>query len=312
MPKLENFATHIKIDGQPFPKNYLDYKITNEDFFQVYFAQQPQLILFRESFGHWTDLNDDAYSTAQDLQDDFDEFLFAGSDYFLNISRGIVPGQSTNPVVAFADNIGAVERTIGLSSGRYAFQSSAVTLELVSDNVNDTAAGTGAQRVVIIGLDNALLPILAVEELNGTTPVVVGTQFKRVNTFIVNRAGSQIKNEGRVSLTVQGSGEEQSNIEPDQGIARMGVFTVPSNADGFLWDITISTAKNKDVDVIFHTIAASGTQTMLKINVYQNISPIPFKLPFQFGAGTDVEFSAIGSNEDSDCLVVEQFQLIEK
>lgn len=80
MPKLENFTTHIKIDGNPFAKNAVNYQIQSDDTVGLYYTNERDQRILKGTlarFENWTDLNDIAYTTFPDLIADLDLFLFS-------------------------------------------------------------------------------------------------------------------------------------------------------------------------------------------------------------------------------------------
>ncbi len=78
MPKLENFATHIKINGNLFLKNSINYQIQNNDSVGLYYTNQSDQRILKGTSGRfddWTDLNDVPYSSFDSLILDLDSFL---------------------------------------------------------------------------------------------------------------------------------------------------------------------------------------------------------------------------------------------
>jgi len=115
-------------------------------------------------------------------------------------------------------------------------------IEVVSDNANDTAAGSGARSVTVFGLDENFLQATETIALNGTTPVVSVGTFSRVHSAFVASSGStnQAFNAGiitvrhttttaNVFLTIQ-AGRNQSNA---------AVFTVPDGKVGVVVNLRV-------------------------------------------------------------------------
>jgi hypothetical protein len=86
------------------------------------------------------------------------------------------------------------------------------TMAVVSDNVNDTAAGTGARTIAVAYLTTDYKPHTALFTLNGQTPVTVATSIDggaggtittalRQNGFEVYSAGSGNANAGNIFIT---------------------------------------------------------------------------------------------------------------
>lgn len=116
-----------------------------------------------------------------------------------------------------------------------------VLMELVSDSVNDTAAGTGARTVTIAYLDANYVAASITLTMNGTTPVAVGVPILRINNMIHASAGSNEINVGNISLrTVGGAGATWSYMKAGVGVAQSSLLTVPDNAVIDLWSMLVS------------------------------------------------------------------------
>jgi len=109
---------------------------------------------------------------------------------------------------------------------------SALAMEVVSDNANDTAAGTGARTVIIGYLDANYAAKTTVRTLNGTTAVALPENVMRVNSVIVVTAGTFGGNNiGNISVRAAGgAGSTYSYMTAGFGLARSSAFTVPADA----------------------------------------------------------------------------------
>src|ERR1700722_11390468 len=63
----------------------------------------------------------------------------------------------------------------------YPFQTVATKMEILSGSASDTAAGTGAQSMMVVGLDVNFNPISEVIVMNGVTPVQSVNTYLRIN-----------------------------------------------------------------------------------------------------------------------------------
>lgn len=154
------------------------------------------------------------------------------TDPYLEINKGQRGGEE--PVVVFGINddidTGSVPEDIISQGGMYAgFNAiAAQLLDIVSGNINDTAAGTGARDVLIFGLDENYDEISERVALDGTTPVKTLKSYLRVNFFMVDNVGSLERNNGIITATQETSTFLMSNIQPTVGIAHQAVYTVPN------------------------------------------------------------------------------------
>ena len=105
-------------------------------------------------------------------------------DFFAEVGFGAFTGYRR--VAALGNNpdisVGVAE-DVWSGGGDYPFLTVATSLELLSSNVNDTSAGTGAQTVRVDGLDANYVEISQTVTLNGTTPVVLVTPLFRINSM---------------------------------------------------------------------------------------------------------------------------------
>lgn len=100
---------------------------------------------------------------------------------------------------------GSVPEDIWPQGGLIPFPSAEATVSVVSDNVNDTSAGTGARSLVLVGVNDAFDVVTETIIMNGTTPVVSVANFLFVNSATVITAGSSSGNEGLITFTIGGN-----------------------------------------------------------------------------------------------------------
>lgn len=117
--------------------------------------------------------------------------LFTGIS-FVN-KYGVNPKISTNTTPE--DICGAGGLYTGFPTG------TPETVTLVSSSENDTSAGSGARKVVVLGLDANCNSISEEITLNGTTPVTSTNAFRRIHSAYVSESGSsnQAFNEGSIT-----------------------------------------------------------------------------------------------------------------
>jgi hypothetical protein len=135
--------------------------------------------------------------------------------------------------------------TIWPLDGLYTLPTFAAATTIVSDNANDTAAGTGAQEVIVSGLDAERNQIEEVISLNGTSVVTLTQQFFRVNRIEVTAAGSSMTNEGL--LTLQIGGGDAGAIAAGAGLSGDGFYAMPNEkvyTQGLLCYQKASTSRN--------------------------------------------------------------------
>jgi hypothetical protein len=114
----------------------------------------------------------------------------------------------------------------------------AAQVSVVSDSTLDTNTGTGAQIVVILGLDENYEPLRETVITNGTTPVLTVNSFLRLNTMTVGLSGSSQSNVGDIVGSI--NGDDQIEIPAGEGISQSSMFTIPAGYSGILVDYLMS------------------------------------------------------------------------
>lgn len=133
--------------------------------------------------------------------------------------------------------------------GSYAVPQTAVSLEVLSTDANDTAAGTGARSITVFGLDENSLEISQTVNLNGITPVPLPINMRRVyrvlvassGTYATATAGSHV---GTITVRQQGTGTVFGQLGFISGFpvgqSLIGVYSVPADKILFLRNVTMS------------------------------------------------------------------------
>ena len=100
-------------------------------------------------------------------------------------------------------------------------------VSLVSSDAADTLLGTGAQIVVVQGLDADYNEIAENVEMSGTTPAVTTAEFLRVFRMFVAHVGSGEVNAGNITATI--GGDVQAYISAGDGQTAIAHYTVPAD-----------------------------------------------------------------------------------
>jgi hypothetical protein len=103
------------------------------------------------------------------------------------------------------------------------------THDIVSTNVNDTSAGTGARTVKIYGLDSAFALQEETITMNGTTNVPTVSTYTRIFRMVVLTAGSGVINAGVITATAQTDATVTAQIDTGRGQTLMAIYTVPAD-----------------------------------------------------------------------------------
>ncbi len=235
-------------------------------------------------------------------------------DYFLEVQRGNVPGQKVTTILGVDGTIGTTEQIVGLINDGplYQYQTSAQNLEILSDNVNDTALGTGLRTALIEGLDDNFNEKSETVTLDGTSVVPLVNKYLRTNRTIGKTWGSTEANEGRITLRLSGAGAIQSLIEANTNVSRISVFTVPKGLTAFLWETNVSTGKGKDIEAIFSAReSGGGFIEVVEVPIYQSSNPSPSIIPTPIIEKSDIQIKVSSGNPNTKVFVSATLQLID-
>jgi hypothetical protein len=167
-------------------------------------------------------------------------------DFHTEVSKGLVPKHSF--IHKFGHNLdidtGSYPETIWSAGGLYVFPSSADTLKIISNDVDDNGTGTtGALTIKVQGLDANYDAIEEDFTLNGQTAVTGNKEFLRVYRAFVTSAGSSEYNEGVITINNSDDSLTLATIPAEGGQTQMAVYTIPRNYKGYL--TSFSGAMNK-------------------------------------------------------------------
>lgn len=125
------------------------------------------------------------------------------------------------------------------------YLTAAEQMSIVSSNLNDTIAGTGARKLEIIGLDNDYICRKEVVELNGTTPVLTANSYIRLARMKITEVGGDATqtNLGDITATSAISATVQERMLIGWGISKSSHYTVPGNKNAYVLKISADITK---------------------------------------------------------------------
>jgi hypothetical protein len=100
----------------------------------------------------------------------------------------------------------------------------AETVDIVSDDPQDTLTGNGAQLAVVVGLNENWVRIGEVIEMAGTTPVTTANTYWRLDSVRVVDAGQE-SNIGTISVTSTDTSFDYGNVLPGEGQSFFPTYT---------------------------------------------------------------------------------------
>jgi hypothetical protein len=101
-------------------------------------------------------------------------------------------------------------------------------MNIVSTNINDASAGTGARTIEITGLDENYNVISEIVPLNGTTDVLTSNAYLRVTLMEQKTGDAGALNIGDITATASTAATVQAKINIGIGISKNSQLTVPA------------------------------------------------------------------------------------
>ncbi len=201
----------------------------------------------------------------------------------------------------------ATESTLwGNAPSLYPWQTSAQTLEAVSDDAADDAGGTGTGKIWFIGLDeNWDLKTVEIV-LDGVTPVELPGLWIRSIRTITDDAGLAGTNVGTIKVQVASGGDVLSVIKPGWGESSDGVMSV---ARGFVglptgFASVLRGAKAGQFADLGFMVRLDGGEDGKPWRIRDRIEPFsggyrPYVPPTLFTEKTDFEIRSFSASKDA-------------
>jgi hypothetical protein len=162
------------------------------------------------------------------------------------VSAGRVSGASWVLIRGHNPDIdSAASEDIWEGGGTLSYLTSAETMDIVSTSASDdfSPAGTGAQTVLVAGVDGTWAAVSETVQLNGITNVTTSNSYLRVNSMTVLTAGSAGHNVGNITATASTAATLQCEMDATESLSMNSHYTVPLNKKGFLYRVEFNAAK---------------------------------------------------------------------
>lgn len=178
------------------------------------------------------------------------------SDYDVNVTRGLLPGQSIVHKFGRNDNVANAtwERVDLLSDTGATYLSSASAIRIkAGGDAADAAAGAGAREVTVQGCDATGEPVTAVLATNGISASTASTEtFLRVWRAWVSSAGTYgAANTAAIVIEDSGGTTDLLTIAAGEGQTQFAGYTVPAGKRAFLRSVFVSVDAAQAADVRF-------------------------------------------------------------
>jgi len=224
--------------------------------------------------------------------------------FYLAVQQGKVPGYSMVNKFGYNSSIGSgAFETIWETGDDYPWQSTAVTVDVVSDDTNDDVAGTGARTLRIQGLDGSYNFAEETVDMDGTTTVTTTQEFLRVFRMSVETAGTSGNNIGNISVTYTGGSDVAATITAGNGQTLMTLYTIPAGYTGYLLSMNISSGKDQEMEFKFlqrnNNVANASFQTKQFLDVRGGQTTVIFNAINVIPQRSDIYVSGKASSTSS-------------
>lgn len=222
-------------------------------------------------------------------------------DFFRDLAEDRLRGIALIHDFGHNDAFGTTTETLFTVGGLYYWLPSAQQVTIVSDSAEDSATGTGAREVKILGLDGSYEGLEETISTNGTTAVTTTNNFLRILSFEVEAAGSNESNAGTVELKDNAQTNTIELIEPGKGISHSATWTVPNNRTSYLVTWFGSELSNKGIkmDLWVRNIDTNVWKEKRLSYLVGTQFERKFTIPYIVPAKSDVEMRVTGLGQGS-------------
>ena len=215
--------------------------------------------------------------------------------YYLQVSRGLIPGHKRLFKFGFNSDIDDSIEDIWDVGGVYAYQSSAVTMTATSGG----GATDNGVEVTIQGLDASYNELSEVVTLAGSGIATTSGTFLR--TFRAFISGSQ---EPTGNINITNGGTTYAQIQDNEHQTLMALWTVPAGYTAYLFqtDVTAFTEQsNKFATIQIQTRELNGVfRTRDKFAIVENSHKQEYVAPIPILEKTDIRVRAIASSSNAN------------
>lgn len=332
MPKLENFANRVEIDGIPYRKNEIKPVNGKEDNLSIHYSkfadptEGPVTGLLQTAFFNWTDKDEVPYTSKATLLADLKNAIYSyqGINSANDRALGLIPGESLGRALGRNPAVGPTLEDVWDPGGILDYPTVGEAWEAVSSSTDDAAAGTGMRTLRVFYMDDTYTNKVEELTLNGTTPVafIATDAFRHLLSEGITW-GSTNENQGNITIRRVSGAEIRGQINFDASVvgdenglnrSHDGHLTVPAGKTGLLVDVVTNTTKNHDVTVRIYVreFGETGFRMIAEMGNYQNSFQVPLNVtPVIFPEKSDTKMVARSNNEEVVVNIQMHFILID-
>lgn len=227
-------------------------------------------------------------------------YIPSPSEYGLEVSRGKITGSSAFRKFGANGAVGTSATYIATLGGTSPyFPTAATTVRIkAGGNANDTAAGSGAQEITILGVDqNWAEQTVTLATAGASASSSTAVTFFRVYRAFVSKVGAyRGSNTGTITIEATAGGDF-AQIAAGYGQSQGTGYVVPAGYSLYIKAVHIMAAAVKAVDIVFfqapaaNVVAATFTGGKRVIQQYVGVTgqqDFAYDPPMKIAAYTDV------------------------
>ena len=204
-------------------------------------ASNQTFMRLQTLFGSFPDLN---APTDSVLAQDFDATVVRPTNYHYEVALGRRQGHTTWNKFGYNNDIDIGTETIWYTGGTFTPIVTARTLSVVSTDAADDDGNTGANSVIIYGVDANWKEQTVVVTMNGITPVVTTETWMGVNRIAIYVSGTGQTNAGVITATATTEGTIQGEVPAGEGTTQQAIFFVEADHTALMDWLYITLTKN--------------------------------------------------------------------
>jgi hypothetical protein len=289
MTEDESFATSPVVTGTP--------EVNSTAISQNYSLVTDGILTGRPDVEDATDPNTLFEQVEQKMLGGWPKRIYEHTD--LAISKGHTKGHRTLYKFGYNPDVNGDEETIWSQGGDFPYPTSAVTMFVSSTSANDANGGTGANSILIQGLDENYDEVEETVLLNGQTQVATQNSYLRIYRAFVTLCGTGGTSGGIIYVGSSGAtgGVPNTTIYANLHLGnqtQIAAYTVPAGYTLYVDDINFTAGlsqANKTATCTFRS-RDHGTNVFRTrlISVLQSNQLITkFEYPQEFYEKTDLE-----------------------
>lgn len=274
------------------------------------------LLRLQTTYGTKGDLNTPLDST---LAQDFDATPVRPSDYNSEVALSQRQGHTLWNKFGYNTNVPNGTEVVASWGGTFEPMTTARTLSIVSTNAADTNGSTGANNIVIYGIDANRKSQIVVITMTGTTPVVTTETWLGVNRISIGLSGSSKVNTGTITATATTDLTIQGQVPAGQGTSQQCIFFTQAGHQSLAKWVTMNIVRfgggSEPVVTLkgwVYSSISNSKYEVVRVNIDASIqNNIQLQPPLPFPIGEASCFWLEATSNRASTIVNARFSLIE-